>query len=49
MVNWKNLDQLSAYHELAVDPVRVDLRTALAGEQGARRVRSYTLPMAGGL
>ena len=49
MVNWINLDQLDAYQALAADPARVDLRAVLAGEQGAQRVRRYTLPMACGL
>ena len=49
MADWKNLDQLDAYQALADDPTRVDLRAVLAGEQGAQRVRNYTLPMACGL
>ena len=49
MAEWKNLDQLDAYRALAADGTRVDLRTVLAGEQGAQRVRNYTLPMACGL
>ena len=49
MANWKNLDQLDSYQELAADSTRVDLRAALAGEDGAKRVRSYSLPMACGL
>ena len=49
MANWTNLDQLDAYKVLAEDATRVDLRTALAGEQGAQRVRDYVLPMACGL
>ena len=49
MANWKNLDQLDAYRGLMADSTRVDLRMALAGEQGAQRVKRYTLPMACGL
>ena len=49
MADWKNLDQLDAYRTLAGDPARVDLRAAMSGEQGAQRVRNYTLPMACGL
>ena len=49
MANWKNLDQLDSYQELAADSTRVDLRAALAGEEGAQRVRNYSLPMACGL
>ena len=49
MADWKNLDQLASYQKLMADPTRVDLRSALAGEQGGQRVRDYTLPMACGL
>ena len=49
MADWKNLDQLNSYQELVADPTRVDLRAALEGEEGAQRVRDYTLPMACGL
>ena len=49
MSNWKNLDQLKAYQELMADSTRVDLREALEGEQGAQRVKRYTVPMACGL
>ena len=49
MADWKNLDQLDAYQALAADTTRVDLRAALAGEQGAQRVRRYNLPMPCGL
>ena len=49
MADWKNLDQLDSYRELVADSTRVDLRAALAGEEGAQRVRDYTLPMACGL
>ena len=49
MADWKNLDQLDAYKALVADSTRVDLRVALAGEEGAERVRRYTVPMACGL
>jgi len=49
MADWKNLDQLDAYQALTAETSQVDLRAALAGEQGAQRVRRYTLPMACGL
>ena len=48
MVNWKNLNELEAFQELAkTTPVR--LAECMAGEGGAERVRKYTVPMAGGL
>ena len=49
MADWKNLDKLDAYQALVADATRVDLRAVLAGEQGAQRVKRYTLPMACGL
>ena len=49
MADWRNLDQLDAYKALVADPTRVDLRVALAGEEGAERVRRYIVPMACGL
>ncbi|MBQ3762879.1 MAG: glucose-6-phosphate isomerase [Clostridia bacterium] len=48
MINWKNLDQLSSFEALkACKPVC--LKSAMAGENGAKRVKAYTLPMAAGL
>ncbi|MBQ9954628.1 MAG: hypothetical protein IJO87_04265, partial [Eggerthellaceae bacterium] len=49
MADWKNLDQLDSYRELVADSTRVDLRAVLAGEEGAQRVRDYSIPMACGL
>ena len=49
MAGWKNLDTLSAYKTLKASDHRVDLREVLAGEAGAERVRSYSVPMACGL
>ena len=48
MVTWKNLDTLASYQELEnVD--RVNLAEVLNGENGAERVRNYSVPMAAGL
>lgn len=48
MITWKNLDTVSAYQELQkVAPV--NLTEAMAGENGADRVRKYSVPMAAGL
>lgn len=48
MVNWKNLDELSSFSDLkAVKPVNV--RAAMTGENGAKRVREYQIPIACGL
>ena len=48
MITWNNLDTISAYQELRkVTPV--NLREAMTGENGAVRVRKYSVPMAAGL
>ncbi len=48
MVTWKNLDTITAYQELkGVAPV--NLAEVMAGENGAARVKKYSVPMAGGL
>ncbi|MBQ9842706.1 MAG: glucose-6-phosphate isomerase [Oscillospiraceae bacterium] len=44
MINWNNMDTLSAYAALkAVQPI--DLRASMSGENGAQRVKSYSIPM----
>lgn len=48
MMNWKNLDTLQSYAALQQVP-RVDLKAAMTGENGAGRVKKYTVPMAAGL
>ena len=48
MVSWKNLDTLASYEELKNVPV-VDLPSVMAGENGAERVKNYTVPMGAGL
>ena len=48
MIAWKNLDTLGAYQELAKTE-RVNLAEAMTGENGAERVKKYSVPMAGGL
>ena len=48
MIAWKNMDTLAAYQELlAAD--KLNLAAAMSGENGADRVRNYTVPMAAGL
>ena len=48
MATWKNLDKLNAYARLqAVKPV--DLASVMSGENGADRVKKYSVPMAAGL
>ena len=48
MIEWKNLDTLKAYGTLKNAP-KVDLKSVMSGENGAKRVREYAVPMAGGL
>ncbi len=48
MITWKNFNELAAYEALKACG-KVTLKEAMAGESGAARVRSYSVPMAGGL
>ena len=48
MITWKNMDTLAAYQEL-LDAQRVDLAAAMSGENGAERVKAYSVPMGEGL
>ena len=49
MSNWNNLDTLVSYKALAAAKKQVKLTEAMAGENGAARVKSYSAPMAAGL
>ena len=48
MVEWKNLDSLSAFQAL-MDSDCVDLAAAMTGESGANRAKNYSIPMGAGL
>ena len=48
MINWKNLDSFASYQELA-DVGHVDLAEVMTGENGAERVKAYSVPMAAGM
>ena len=48
MVSWNNLDTTSAYQQL-LDADVVNLAEVMAGENGAERVKKYSVPMAEGL
>ena len=48
MISWNNLDTLASYKELA-EAARVNLAEAMTGENGAERVKKYSVPMAAGL
>ena len=48
MITWKNMDTLASYEALkATQPI--DLLKAMTGENGAERVKKYTVPMGAGL
>ncbi len=48
MVNWSNMDTLTAYN--ALDKVdKVDLISVMSGENGAKRVKEMSVQMGGGL
>ena len=48
MITWKNMDTLASYQELQAAE-RVNLAAAMSGENGAERVRNYSVPMGAGL
>ena len=48
MINWKNMDTLAAYGELQ-NAKPVNVAAMMSGENGAERVRNYTVPMGAGL
>ena len=48
MPEWRNLDELQSFDALRELP-KVDLAAEMAGENGARRVSRYSVPMAAGL
>ena len=45
MVAWKNLDTLTAFENLKALKNKVDIKVAMAGENGAKRVNEYKVPM----
>ena len=48
MITWKNMDTLAAYGELQAAQ-KVALASVMAGENGAERVKNYTVPMGAGM
>ena len=48
MINWNNLDTLASFQEL-LNVERVNLKEVMSGENGAERVKKYSVPMAEGL
>ena len=48
MIAWKNMDTLAAYQELLAAQ-KVNLAATMSGENGAERVKNYSVPMGAGL
>ena len=48
MITWKNMDTLASYAELCKCE-KLNLAAAMAGENGAERVKTYTTPMGAGM
>ena len=48
MITWKNMDTLASYQELLAAQ-RVNLPAVMSGENGAQRVKNYSVPMGEGL
>ena len=48
MITWNNLDTLEAFKNLS-KAERVNIAEAMSGENGAERVKTYSVPMAEGL
>ena len=44
MITWKNMDTLAAYAELQ-NAEKLNLVAAMTGDNGAERVKNYTVPM----
>ena len=49
MVSWKNFDTLASYGKLMGLKGSVDLVKVMSGENGAKRVAEYSVPMAEGM
>lgn len=49
MVKWTNYDELASAKELASLKNQVDVKSAMSGDNGAKRVKEYSVPMSSGL
>ncbi len=49
MVKWTNYDELSASKELAGLKAQVEVKGVMSGDNGAKRVKEYQVPMSSGL
>ena len=48
MIAWKNMDTLASYRKLQ-ETKKVDLPAVMSGENGAQRVKHYSVPMGAGM
>ena len=48
MINWNNMDTLASYQALQ-ETKKVNLAQEMRGENGATRVKTYTVPMGAGM
>ncbi|MBR4718663.1 MAG: glucose-6-phosphate isomerase [Lachnospiraceae bacterium] len=48
MISWNNLDTLNSYKELG-KLNKVSVKTVMSGDEGAKRAREYSVPMAEGM
>ncbi len=48
-MEWKNFSKLATYKKLAEFGTPVDVKEAMAGENGAKRVAEYKVPMSSGM
>ena len=48
MVSWKNLDTLASFAALK-EADKVVVKDVMAGENGAKRVKEYSVPMVDGM
>ena len=48
MISWNNMDTLASYQAL-MSAEKVNLAAAMTGENGAKRVRNYSVPMGAGM
>ena len=49
MIEWKNFDKLNSFKKLQGLKNQVELKTAMAGANGAKRVAEYSVPMSNGM
>ena len=49
MISWKNLDTLAVYDKFMALKGKVNIVEAMAGDNGAKRVAEYSVPMACGM